>query len=108
MNLFAYFTYVFCPVMGFWLTYRHVQIVRAHIRNRVASRWEIGGIIAVQSIAPVGCFLIPVFNLFNLSLSPKVIIYLLLGYMFLFAIFLLIVSFILMKQKTDESNKPIQ
>lgn len=108
MYAFDCFAYVFCPVMAFCLTCRNIQIVRTIFRNGVTSRWAIGGMFVFYSIVPGMILVVPVFKFFDFDLSPKVIFYMLLGYVILFALLLFIVAFIQMKELTDESNKPLQ
>ena len=67
-----------------------------------------GGLIAFYSIVPGMILAVPVFKLLDIPLSLKAIIYMLFGYVILFALFLFFVAFIHMKQLTDENNKPIQ
>ena len=107
MTKFDFFTFVFCPVAGFWMTFQNVQMSRKWFRTTKMTRLEKVAAVLIFALGPLCFFSVPLNRLDFIPLPELMTILILIFGVAVAAIILFAFSFRRWKRDWDENNRMI-
>jgi hypothetical protein len=102
-----FFTFIFCPVAGFWMTFQNVQLFRRRLREKPLSRFDLIFWLIVLAVGPLCLLLIPLSRLDFIPLHHVMTTRFLIPLLVVAGLVLTVFLF-RWKRDWDENNKPLQ